>query len=106
MTKEPCARCGEPTPTIDNVLDVTSKWGVQVSQETETTERRTVRIFGWHIAGRYARGGARTIQADEERPLCVGCGDALIGRFMQGRSVPALPGRGLDAAPATEGDES
>lgn len=86
-----CARCGEITPTIDNVADTTSYYGFQV--KTETTVRRTVRLIIWVIYGRYSKRGESVIQADEEQPLCFDCGGLLVGRFMQGRSIHAIEGK-------------
>lgn len=91
MSDKPCGRCGEPTPTRDNIKDTESYYGFQVT--TETTVRKSVRLIMWALYGRYAKNPDRVFTADEERPLCDDCGGLLIGRFMQGRNVPAIPGK-------------
>jgi hypothetical protein len=88
---KPCARCGEETPTRDNLADTTHYYGFQM--KTETVVWKSVRLIIWSIYGRYAKNPDRILQADEERPLCSDCGGLLIGRFMQGRSVPAIEGK-------------
>ena len=85
-----CARCGSPTPTQDNLADTTTYYGFQM--KTETTVRKSVRLIIWRISGRFARNPG-VMQADEEEPLCFDCGGLLLGRFMQGRSVPAIEGK-------------
>ena len=98
MTEKACQRCGSPTPTRDNIEDTTSYYGFQIKTRTETTVTRTIRLIIWSIYGRDSKrgrrlGGADILRADEEQPLCDDCGGLLIGRFMQGRSVPALAGK-------------
>lgn len=75
-----------------NILDTQTYYGFQVKTETRAERRKTVRLIIWNIAGRWAKQPG-IMQADEERPLCVDCGGLLVGRFMQGRSVDALPGK-------------
>lgn len=93
MTEKPCSRCGAPTPTIDNIADTQTYYGFRVS--TETARRMQVRLIIWRIAGSFAKRPG-VMQADEERPLCFDCGGLLVGRFMQGRSVDAIPGKETD----------
>lgn len=92
-----CARCGDRTPVIDNIEDTKTYYGFQVKTETETIVRKSVRLIIWSIYGPFSkrakRGGSPVVKADEEQPLCAECGGLLIGRFMQGRNVPAMPGK-------------
>lgn len=88
----PCRRCGAPTPTIDNIAETTF-WGKLQGRVRTTTTVQSVRLrMGW-IGLRPRLGGPTTLQADEEQDLCSGCWSLLVGRFLQGRAVPALPGK-------------
>lgn len=79
-----CARCGNRTPTNDNIAGTTF-WGF-LTAETVTTRR--VRLQAHYF--RHERG---SLTADERKGVCSDCWGDLIGRFMQGRSVDALPGK-------------
>lgn len=87
---DPCARCGAVTPTIDNVRESTF-WG-SVTTSVTTTVERTMRIRATYWR-QDPRAGAPMLRTDDERPLCSDCWGRLVGRFMQGRSVDALPGK-------------
>lgn len=90
MSDQPCARCGGPTPTNDNVSE-TMFWGfMQVKVQTVTT--RSARFRATYFR-RNPRRGSPLLVVDEEQPICDPCWGLLIGRFMQGRSVPAMPGK-------------
>jgi len=96
--KKSCRRCGTATPVIDNIEDTQTYYGFQVKTTTQTVVSKTVRLICWKIYGRDSKrgrqlGGHDVLQADEEVPLCDDCGGLLIGRFIQGRSVDALPGK-------------
>ena len=89
MSEQKCRRCGVKAHDIDNILD-RQFWGA-IERETETTTVHRVRILSTAIYG----GGrdSRVLSADEREPLCTDCWGLLVGRFMQGRSVDAMPGK-------------
>lgn len=92
MTDEkPCARCGDPTPTRDNV-EGSSFWGA-IQLQTITTTTRVVRFLATYYRRSPRFGGSPLLTADETEALCDPCWGLLIGRFMQGRSVPAMAGK-------------
>lgn len=95
--KKTCKRCGADTPVYDFERDTTTYYGFQRKTETTTTVKRSIRLIIWTIYGsaskRAQQGRSPILQADDEVPLCDDCGGLLIGRFMQGRSVPAMPGK-------------
>lgn len=92
MSEKPkCSRCGEVAETW-NFEAETTFWG-HVQNITETSVVRKLRVFS-----SYFRRGATPhlsdmLRSDESKPLCADCWGALVGRFLQGRSVPALPGK-------------
>lgn len=85
--KEPCKRCGEPTPTYDFERDSTA-WA-WIQYETETVTTRLVRVFN-HYWRRNPQHGSEHLRADERMALCAGCSHLLVARFLQGRDVPAI----------------
>ena len=85
--KEPCARCKAPTPTYDFEQDSTV-WAFMQS-ETTTTITRRVRVGG-HYWRRNPKHGSEHLVSDEKMPLCADCSYLLVGRFLQGRDVPAI----------------
>ena len=89
---KPCGRCGERTPTKDNIAETTF-WGVIRTQvRTATSEQRSIRFLATYYR-RNPRFGSPVLRVDDEQPLCAECWGLLVGRFMQGRSVPAMPGK-------------
>ena len=91
MNNKPCARCGGQTPTNDNIAE-TTYWGFIQTSTTVTTER-SVRVKSAYYRRNPRLGGSPLLRSDEEMPLCSDCSGLLIGRFLQGRDVPALPGK-------------
>lgn len=91
MSDKPCARCKGPTPTHDNIEE-TSFWGF-VQTKVTTTVTRAVRIRLAYIRRNPRISGSPVLRSDEELPLCSDCNYLLVGRFLQGRDVPALPGK-------------
>lgn len=86
----PCRRCGNPTPSYDFDQDMTF-WGlIQTKTTRETT--RSVRFAATYFRREPKRGPSH-MRVNEEQRLCDPCWGLLIGRFMQGRSVPALAGK-------------
>lgn len=78
-------------PTVDNEKETTF-WTFFTREVTTTVVRRL------HITGTYIRlnprmGGSPVLSVDERQGLCFDCDGLFIGRFLQGRSVPALPGK-------------
>lgn len=90
MAEEKCKRCGDRAMTIDNEKGTTF-WGA-IQSEVETTVVRRLRMMGTYYR-RNDRPDDTLITSDEKRPLCSDCWGLLVGRFMQGRSVPAMPGK-------------
>lgn len=84
-----CNRCGDRAMTIDNVVGSTF-WGfIQTEVETVTTKQV-------HLKATYYVRNERddkVMTVDEQQALCSDCWGLLIGRFMQGRSVPAMSGK-------------
>lgn len=94
--KRLCHRCGDEINEYDFDVD-SSFWGA-IQTEVVTRVARTIRVMGFYFRHNpdYRRPGSVTppaIQTDEKQALCSGCWDLLIGRFMQGRTIPALPGK-------------
>jgi len=85
-----CARCSGPWPTVDNIVD-TSFWGL-IRTKTATAVTKSL-----HFHASYYRPSTKTgssmLRVDEEQNLCGDCWGLLVGRFMQGRDVPAMPGK-------------
>ncbi|MEV7962391.1 hypothetical protein [Oerskovia paurometabola] len=90
MSAKACDRCGGPTPTRDNIRG-TSFWGL-IQHKTTVTTKRSIRFRATYLRD-HEKVGSPLIRVDEERPICDDCWGLLIGRFLQGRSVPALPGK-------------
>jgi hypothetical protein len=90
MGEKTCKRCGGQWPTNDNIAETTF-WGA-IETSTETTTQRRVRVLATYF-NRNPKRGSGLIRVDERQELCDPCWDQLIGRFMQGRSVDALPGK-------------
>lgn len=88
--KEKCARCGDRAETIDNIAESTF-WG-SMTTETETTTVCRVRLRATFYR-RNLKYGTPVLNADEKRPLCSDCNGLLVGRFLQGRGVDAMPGK-------------
>lgn len=86
-----CARCKGHVPTNDNVLE-TAFWGA-IRTETTTTTTKAVRFLATYLRRNPRLGGSPALRVDETQPLCDPCWALLVGRFMQGRSVPAMPGK-------------
>lgn len=89
---EKCKRCGGQWPSNDNVAETTF-WGLFGTKAVTTTERSV------HFAAHYYRrkprfSGSTSLVSDEDVKLCSDCWGLLIGRFMQGRDVPAMAGKG------------
>lgn len=84
-----CQRCGERAETNDNLVGSTF-WGA-IRREKTTTVVDRVRF----LATYYLRNEEREslMRVDDDQPLCSDCWGALVGRFMQGRGVPALAGK-------------
>lgn len=87
---EACGRCGGPTPSYDHEQDLTF-WGM-IRTKTTTATVRSVQFMATYLR-REPKSGPSHMRVDEEQRLCDPCWGLLIGRFMQGRSVPALPGK-------------
>jgi len=85
-----CHRCGGAWPTNDNIAETTFWGAIETSQETSV--RRRVRFLATYFNQNPRRGSA-LMRVDERQELCSDCWGQLIGRFMQGRSVNALPGK-------------
>lgn len=90
-SSNPCVRCKAETPTYSFDNDSTF-WGWVGTEVTTTIERRV------HVLSSYFRrnprlGGSPLLESDEKKPLCSDCWGLLVGRFMQGREVPAIPGK-------------
>lgn len=90
MSDATCTRCGDRWPTNDNITETTF-WGA-IETETTTTVSRTVRVLCMYFRIN-SKLGAPVLRADERQKLCSKCWDQLVGRFMQGRSVPAMAGK-------------
>jgi len=90
MSEQECQRCGAQAHDIDNIIE-RQFWGA-IERETETSTSRRVRVLSTTIYG----GGhdTRVLRSDEREHLCIDCWGLLVGRFMQGRSVPAMAGKG------------
>ena len=88
-SEQKCRRCGQRAESIDNIID-RSFWGA-IQAETETVTTKRLRVLATYIKG--GGYGARVSTCDEQQPLCDDCWGLLIGRFMQGRSVPAMAGK-------------
>lgn len=88
--KTPCKRCGAPTPTYDFERD--STFWAAFQRETVTTVTRRIRILN-HYWRRNPGPGSEHLEADDRHALCAGCSGLLVGRFMQGRAVPAIEGK-------------
>lgn len=91
MDKENCARCGNKAETYNFEQDSTF-WG-SIKFEVKTTVTRGIHILNHYWRRNPPPGGSEMLKADERQALCLDCSDLLIARFLQGRSVPALPGK-------------
>lgn len=90
MTEQTCARCGGQWPTNDNITE-TAFWGA-IQTETNTTVTQSIRLLATYFR-QNPKHGSSNLRVDERQNLCSDCWNALIGRFMQGRSVEAMPGK-------------
>lgn len=90
MSDAPCQRCGGTVPTRDN-LHGSSFWGLVV-RETETTTVERLRFRSTYIRDEPLHGSP-VLRCDEAQALCSDCWGLLVGRFMQGRDVPAMAGK-------------
>lgn len=96
--KQICGRCKTEIDPWHYETE-SSFWGwfekvVKVTTKTERWVRIRAQYFR-HNPG-YRSGelqGAPMLTTDETQHLCTSCWDKFIGRFMQGRSVDALPGK-------------
>lgn len=86
--KAKCTRCNAVAETYNFEADATF-WGFAV-KEYATTITRQVRVIGTYF--NRSTDHAPLINCDERMPLCSDCWGLFVGRFMQGRDVPALPG--------------
>lgn len=84
MDKPSCVRCGNRAESINNEVGTTS-W-LFVQQEVTTTTEKVVRVLGTS----YRYEPHQLLVTDEKRPLCDECWSLFIGRFLQGRAVPAI----------------
>ena len=91
MSADNCSRCKGPVPTMDNLRE-TSFFGL-VETKTSTAVTRTVRLRALYTNERPRFGGSKVGTVDEERSLCSDCWGLLVGRFLHGRSVSAMPGK-------------
>lgn len=82
-----CARCGNKAETYNFDNDSTF-WGT-IQHETETVTTKRIHILN-HYYRRNPKHGSEMLVADEKRALCSDCSGLLIGRFLQGRDVPAI----------------
>ena len=83
-----CARCKGVVPNVVNILG-TQFWGLLTTRETVT---RSVRLLATYIRDN-PRYGSPVLRTDKSSPMCDACWGLLVGSFLQGRSVPALPGK-------------
>jgi hypothetical protein len=89
MSEQECQRCGAQAHDVDNIIE-RQFWGA-IERETETVTSRRVRVLSTTI---YDGGhDTRALWSDEREYLCLDCWGLLIGRFMQGRCVDAMPGK-------------
>lgn len=88
--KPKCSRCGEVAETYNFDAESTF-WGF-FGTKVETRVVRFLRVAS-HYYRRNPTHGSSNLTSDETKPLCADCWDALVGRFLQGRDVPALPGK-------------
>jgi len=88
--KTKCKRCGDLAETYDFDAD-SSFWGFIVT-DTKTTVERRVRIASTYFR-RNPKGMSSVLKADEKQELCGDCWGLLVGRFLQGRSIAAMPGK-------------
>jgi hypothetical protein len=84
-----CSRCGAPTPTYEFDADSTF-WGL-VAIDIKTTIERRARVAATYFR-RNPKSGSQLIRSGEDMPLCSDCWGLFVGRFMQGRDVPAIGG--------------
>jgi len=84
---EKCARCKARAESNDNIQETTF-WG-SIAKETTTTVARRIRF----VAAYVNRKSGSNMLVDEQQALCSDCWGLLIGRFLQGRDVPAIPGK-------------
>lgn len=76
-----CARCGDYTPTINNLLE--TSFGGFIGTETTIETTKSV-----HVSFLYTKGhGVNTeVKAgDDKYELCSSCWSDFIGEFMQNR---------------------
>lgn len=86
-----CARCGEQAETYNFEADSTF-WGLMVTDIKTTVERR-LRVASHYFRRNPPEGSSPMLVSDETRPLCGDCWGLLVGRFLQGRAIPAMPGK-------------
>lgn len=92
VTEKPCARCGGPAATHDNIAE-TSFWGKITMTQTLRETTQALRFQAAYIIRNPRIGGSGNMLVDETKELCGDCWGLLVGRFMQGRSVPAMEGK-------------
>lgn len=85
-----CVRCGGAWPTVDNIVD-TSFWGL-IQTKTATAVTKSLHFRAAHYRPS-TKTGSSMLRVDEEQKMCSDCWGLLVGRFMQGRDVPAMAGK-------------
>lgn len=78
-----CKRCGDKTPTIDNLIESTFTGFLRV--KTTTTTEKSIGVGNTYIKGHGIN--TRVSTSDEEYSLCSDCWGLLIGYFLQGRDT-------------------
>ncbi len=87
---EKCVRCGEVAETYNWEKDTTF-WG-WFGLGTATATKHLLRVKSQYFQ-RNPDARSPGLLSDEMKPLCGDCWGLLVGRFMQGRSVEARPGK-------------
>jgi hypothetical protein len=90
VSDEKCKRCGITAESYNFEADSTF-WG-WITNEVTTVVTRRVRFLASYYR-RKPKYGSPMLAVDERQALCDDCWGLLVGRFMQGRSVDAMPGK-------------
>lgn len=87
---EKCKRCGEVAESYE--FDNESTFWGKIGAERVTRTTRYLRFLATYYR-RNPKFGSPMLTVDERQPLCSECWGLMVGRFMQGRSIAAFPGK-------------